>query len=351
MILKLPVPPGGRHSKLKTKNEKIKITMQNEKLKTTNNKWLLWGLIGFTAILLVTAIILFLQLKKPAAPLPSPKPKPAASPQIPEVQQTTTENVCEVSFSVTELKCTGITLEPSGTTVVSEEKRKLTSQLTGGSGTYTHAWTVTTNKTNKGTLSSTTTNPTNWTAPDSLTKSQEWTIKDTVTDTSTTPQTASCEKTLSFTGLTACFDTCDNKAECETDLDCITVGGDKRCVNPNCTSETDCACPGIKKACFDKCESDNDCESSRRCMTIPNTNDRRCVNPSCISESDCSCEQAQVSPSPSPSATVITYASPSPKLVAQTKGGQPELPEAGIAGPAVLGVSAGLLMILLGLLF
>jgi len=37
--------------------------------------------------------------------------------------------------------------------------------------------------------------------------------------------------------------------------------------------------------------------------------------------------------------------------VAQTKGGQPELPEAGIAGPAVLGVAAGLLMILLGILF
>ncbi|MFH0942621.1 MAG: hypothetical protein V1810_00415, partial [Candidatus Beckwithbacteria bacterium] len=87
------------------------------------------------------------------------------------------------------------------------------------------------------------------------------------------------------------------------------------------------------------------------CMTIPNTNDKRCVNPSCISESDCSCEQAQVSPSPSPSATIITYASPRPSLVAQTKGGQPELPEAGIAGPAILGVSVGLLMILLALLF
>ncbi len=85
-------------------------------------------------------------------------------------------------------------------------------------------------------------------------------------------------------------------------------------------------------------------------MNIPNTIDKRCVNPACISDTDCSCPTASPSPSPSPS-TPITYASPKPSLVAQTKGGQPELPEAGITGPAVLGVSAGLLLILLGLLF
>ncbi|MCG2692431.1 hypothetical protein L6272_06470 [Microgenomates group bacterium] len=67
--------------------------------------------------------------------------------------------------------------------------------------------------------------------------------------------------------------------------------------------------------------------------------DKRCVNPSCTSETDCAWPEAVASPSPSPT------------LVAQTKGGQPELPEAGIAGPAVLGVAAGLLMILLALLF
>ena len=236
--------------------------MQNEKLKTTNKKWLLWGLIGFTAILLTTALVLFFQLKKPVALPPPPLPKPTAAPQLPPVQLVVPENVCELSFTVT--------ASPSPSPSPSPEP-------------------------------------------------------------------------------TVCFDTCVNDVECKTGLICRTVGGDKRCVNPDCTSETDCSCPGVKKTCFDKCESDNDCESSRRCMTIPNTNDKRCVNPSCISESDCNCEQTLVSPSPSPS--TIAYASPSPSLIAQTKGGQPELPEAGFAGPAILGVVAGLLMILLGLLF
>ncbi|MCG2691621.1 hypothetical protein L6272_02195 [Microgenomates group bacterium] len=271
-----------------------------------DNKWLLWGLIGFTGILLVTAIILFFQLKKPAVPLPSPKPKPTAAPQLPPVQQAAPENVCQVSFTIAELKCTDIIMTPASNIITSGEKRNLKAQVTGGSGTYTHAWTVTTNKTNKGALSSTTTNPTDWTAPGSLTDPQSWTIKDTITDTSTTLQTVTCEKTLNFTGLTACFDTCDNDIDCETDLRCMTVGGDKRCVNAGCTNETDCTCT------------------------------------------------TEASPSPSPLPSTITYASPTTAPTPPTtltKGGQPELPEAGITGPAVLGVAAGLLMILLALLF
>lgn len=283
------------------------ITPPTTTKKPKDKKWLLWGLIGFTGILLVTAVILFLQLKKPAAPLPTPK----ASPTLPTVKQVQPENVCQVSFSVPELKCTGITLDPTGTAVTAKEKRKLTSQVTGGSGTYTHSWTVATNKTNKGTLSSTTTNPTNWTAPDSLTEPQEWTIKDTVTDTSTTKQTASCETKLSFTGLTACFDTCDNDTECETDLRCMTVGGEKRCVNPGCTEETDCACasPGPS----------------------PSPSPKASVKPS---------------PSPEEQAELPEVTPPSGELAEQ-----PTLPEAGVNTPVILGVSVGILLMILGLLF
>ena len=66
-----------------------------------NNKWLIGGLIGFTAILLTTAVVLFFQLKQPApTPSPTPKPRPTTSPQLPQVQETTTEEVCSLSFTV-----------------------------------------------------------------------------------------------------------------------------------------------------------------------------------------------------------------------------------------------------------
>lgn len=198
--------------------------------KRGEKKWLLWGLIGFTAILLITALVLFFQLKKPVTPPLPPKP----TPQLPPVQQVVPENVCELSFTV------AVSPSPSPSTSPSPSPS--------------------------------------------------------VSPSPSPSPSASPEPT-------ACFDTCDNDAECKTDLRCLAVGGDKRCVNPSCTSETDCACP-----------------------------------------------EAAASPSPS-TTTVIVYASPSPTLVAQTKGGQPELPEAGITGPAVLGVAAGLLMILLALLF
>lgn len=64
-----------------------------------DKKWLIWGLIGFTAILLATAVVLFFQLKQPG-PAPTPRPKPAASPKTPPVQETTTEEVCSLSFTV-----------------------------------------------------------------------------------------------------------------------------------------------------------------------------------------------------------------------------------------------------------
>ena len=68
---------------------------------TKDKKWLLWGLIGFTGILLITAVVLFMQLKKPA-PVPTPKPKPKASPVAPVIKEVAGEGVCEVAFSIVE---------------------------------------------------------------------------------------------------------------------------------------------------------------------------------------------------------------------------------------------------------
>ncbi|OGD55960.1 hypothetical protein A3I57_02635 [Candidatus Beckwithbacteria bacterium RIFCSPLOWO2_02_FULL_47_23] len=264
-----------------------------------NKKWLIWGLIGFTVILIITAIVLFFQLRQPA-PSPAPRPRPTASPQLPPIQETTTEEVCSLSFTVAELKCTGITLEPTGTGIGAGDVRKLTAQVSGDSGSYTHAWTIT-SAGNDGSLSSTTTNPTTWTAPSTLQSTQEWVIKDTLKDTSTTQQTTTCEVKFNFGGLNACFDTCGSDSDCESDLRCLTVSGTKRCVNPSCTEDADCTCasPG--------------------------------PSPS-------------PSPSPSPQAQASPRASASPLAQAQ-------LPQAGVSAPLVLGVSAGILLMLLGLVF
>ncbi|MCX6816983.1 MAG: hypothetical protein NTZ93_03895 [Candidatus Beckwithbacteria bacterium] len=197
-----------------------------------DNKWLLWGLIGFTAILLITAIILFLQLRKPTQPLPTPKP--VASPQVPEINVAGTAGVCELSFTVT----ASPSPSPSPGTSPSPSP-------------------------SPGTSPSPSPSP------------------------GTSPQP------------NVCFDTCSTDDECKvanSEWRCMTVSGDKRCVNPNCTDETDCNC--------------------------------------------------NIASSPNP--TIIAYASPT--LPPQTKGGQPVLPQAGISGPAVLGVSAGLLLMLAGLL-
>jgi len=276
-----------------------------EKVKGRDKKWLMWGLIGFTVILLVTAVVLFIQLNKPAVPA-VPDSKSSFVPKPLPVQEVSTEGVCEVSFTIEELECEEVTITPSGTSVVAEEERELEAQVSGGSGTYTHEWTIETDGDDEGTLSSTTTNPTDWTAPADLDEEQSWTIKDTITDTSTDPQTVECEVTLNFTGLIACFDDCTEDADCESGLRCMTVGGEKRCVNPECIEDADCVCAS----------------------PVPSPTPSPGASP-------------VPSPTPSPTPPTVPGASPTP----------PVLPEAGVNTPLVLGVSAGILMMILGLLF
>ncbi len=218
-----------------------------------DKKWMVWGLIGFTVILLVTAVILFLQLRKPVEEA-VPKPKPVASPELPEVKQVEPESVCEVSFTVSPSP------EPSP---------------------------------------------------------------------SPSP--------------TSCFDTCEIDDDCEGDLRCMETGGTDRCVNPECTEDSDCDCDEDEDlVCFDTCVTDSECPGDLRCMIYPGTSDTRCLNTDCREETDCGCDVAVASPTPPASA-------PPASPIARVE--QPDLPEAGVSAPAVLGVSAGLLMLILGLLF
>ena len=225
-----------------------------------DKKWMVWGLIGFTVILLVTAVILFLQLRKPVEePLPKPKPVPVASPELPEVKQVEPEGVCEVSF----------TIEPSP-------------------------------------------------------------------EPSPSPSP------------TTCFDTCEIDDDCEGDLRCIETGGTDRCVNPDCIEDSDCDCDEDEDlVCFDTCVTDSECPGDLRCMIYPGTSDTRCLNADCREESDCECPGVTASPTPPASAPPASAPPASP--IARVE--QPDLPEAGVSAPAVLGVSVGLLMLILGLLF
>jgi hypothetical protein len=359
-----------------------------------SKKGLIWGLTIFIVILLATAGVLLWQMRQPTAPLPSPRPKP--SPSLPPVEQLEGEMVCETSFTIPGLACSEVSLDPAGQAIQPGEQRDLTAVVTGGSGTYAHAWSVSTDGTTKGSLSSLTNNPVSWTAPTSLSATQSWTITDTITDSSVDPAlNAECSVELAYsqTSLSGCYETCVSNSDCETGLECAQISGQYVCVNPDCEEETDCTCPGEKLACFVKCTEDSQCETGLYCMTVPGTTDKRCVNkdcqteedctceavtvacfgqctsdadcagtqkcrtfpgtsqlrclnPNCTSETDCVCPTAEATPTPSPTPpTELAQASPSPRVA------QPELPEAGVSLPAILGVSAGVLLIVLGLLF
>lgn len=198
-----------------------------------DKKWLMWGLIGFTGILLVTAVVLFFQLKEPVAP-PAPKPRPKASPVLPSVKQVTDEGVCEVAFSVVEPSPS-----PSPSPSVSP-------------------------------------NPSPSPSP------------------SVSPSPSPSPPAI------ACFDQCSEDTDCTGDLRCQDVAGVDRCVNAECPNDIDCSCPGA-------------------------------------------------SPSLSPSSP--PKGAPDPSPVPSPRVEDPALPEAGVSAPAVLGVSAGLLLVIFGLLF
>jgi len=140
----------------------------------------------------------------------------------------------------------------------------------------------------------------------------------------------------------SCFETCDSDSDCEEDLRCMDVSGVDRCVNPGCSDESDCDC-SQSLVCFDTCDNDSDCPNNLECINYPDTDDYRCLNGNCPEEADCSCPVTYTSPSPS----YIAQASPSPSPRVE----QPELPTAGVSTPAVLGVSVGLVLMLIGLLF
>lgn len=266
-------------------------------------KWLVGGLIGFVVILLVTAVMLLFQIKKPVEPLPSPRPRP--SPTIPTVKQVEGEDVCEMAFVVEAplpLTCYE-ECDPAGNLCSTEYECRYIS------GIYRC-----------------------------------------VNPECETEVSCICPKDEKL----GCFEKCSEDGECEAGLYCITVPGtnDKRCVDKECPDDIDCVCDKDLVACFGECESDDDCSGDNRCMIFPGTSQLRCLNPECTSETDCSCPIEGPTPTPTSISTPTppTKGTVAEEPTASPRAAEPELPEAGGSLPVILGASTGLLLILAGLL-
>lgn len=146
--------------------------------------------IGLATVAIVTGIKLYNISKKPAV---TPKPSPVAE-VMPEVfQQEETPDICQLAFNVV------ASSSPTPTPTPSEE-------------------------------SSPTPTPSESAGPS---PSEE-----------TSPQPSeSAGPTPTPSPVPGCWDTCTTDSECGSSLSCLDVNGTKRCVNPSCSTESDCVCP------------------------------------------------------------------------------------------------------------
>jgi len=195
---------------------------------------------------------------------------------------------CRLTFTVAavpELKCDSVKIDPTDTNIESGTKRTLTMSGSGGQGSYIYSWTLTSDGTNKGTLSSTTGQTVTWTAPSNLSnKSQTWTIVGSLSDGKNVTTSDSCKVALSYTYNPSCNSTCTSSSDCPGDLACS--GG--RCRNSSCINQSDCKCPAPLKLCNDTCTVKEECASGMTCAG------GNCRNVSCINEPSCVCQPAAV---------------------------------------------------------
>ncbi len=150
--------------------------------------------------------------------------------------------------------------------------------------------------------------------------------------------------------------TTGNDSQCAGTLECI----NNICRNPNCDTETDCVCnestptptatpttsptasptstptatptitptPTPVISCNDTCSQPSDCSNGTTCTG------GRCRNASCSSETDCICPSSATA-TPTPTSGITT-----------TRTSAPELPEAGISTPTLIGGIAGILLLI-----
>lgn len=179
-----------------------------------------------------------------------------------------------------------------------------------------------------------------------------------------------CTVSLTIPGQ-SCSNGCNATEDCAEGLECV---GDK-CVNPECTQETDCVCalaspspspapspspspsPSPLGTCQRSCTVNQNCVAGLVCAA------GMCANPGCLNDADCVCSTpvsggttvvsqptptpivVTVTPTPAPVFQPTPLPTPTPTTVAEVK-----LPKAGSVG-ATLGVmSVGVAAIILGML-
>jgi len=125
----------------------------------------------------------------------------------------------------------------------------------------------------------------------------------------------------------SCYNECDGDDDCRDGLFCQEVDGVDRCVNSDCSDESDCTC---NRNCWDVCGVDSECPSGLSCQQIGET--KRCVNPSCQLQQDCNCQE-ELTPTPTKPTVLGAIA---PKIV--PKSGIPSELTSGLIKIGLVGV-------------
>ena len=224
------------------------------------------------------------------------------------------------------LLCKQICVSPPATDPVApRERRRLEATLEPADAKIAITWSVTSDGTKPGSLSSTNANPVLWTAPNTLTTSQKWTIKADVK--TATGQSATCSVNLAYAVSPQTHRACQNNAcatiqgagtdSCTADSDCV-AASHKECVDSacqsvagagedTCSTDTDCA-PTTHKECQNEaCKTvsgpgQTTCSTDTDCQTVTTTH-RECQNNACVAVTGAGSDQCTSDAACQPAAT------------------------------------------------
>jgi hypothetical protein len=143
--------------------------------------------------------------------------------------------------------------------------------------------------------------------------------------------------------IPSCYETCTETPDsCPSGLECQTVDSELICVDPDCPEEEDCTCSEIVTyACDSVCTTDAQCQEADEnyvCYATTNT----CRHQDFLEEEDCT---ETITPTDSPTATPTSTATATSSSTTE-----PELPDAGVSYPTIIGGAAGILLILISLI-
>ena len=150
--------------------------------------------------------------------------------------------------------------------------------------------------------------------------------------------------TLTTSEEPACYEACTETPDnCPSGLVCQTIGDELLCVNPDFPYKEDCIdIPTYD--CDSACTTDAQCQGVDEnyiCYATTNT----CRHQDFPEEEDCT-EGATATPTATPTSTATATAT---ATATSSSTAEPELPDAGVAYPTIIGGAAGILLILISL--